>query len=399
MKKMYGIILLFTTLVAFKPVLQAQTPCAGISTQVVPVDPQTGQVNHFYVKVTLDQTYDRDITVYGWITLDQQGNENAFSVTIHTGDLTAESSNTYYEASPGNEVPSIRIISITPPTVTKNGITFSTRCSGVNITLNNLNAVGQMHNDYQEYILAYITGQNLALSDTNNLKQIIVTKTEEFFQNKGIILSQSILINFGNTVGINSLQYNAGNYSTSGANILNSLNTLLSSYDESNDAAFFSSLNALQQQALGLPDQNEVYTVGIPVTIAIYSMNYWKNNADNWSDILTTQDSLRNVHPLAFVENRSEQRNGLLAIKKLSGPNTSDNFNFEQKSKKYTFKKTCKIGYGQLGFADVSGGIGGAYGGVALGPGGALAGAILGSSASSLGNLSGQVMGCLFDWW
>ncbi len=352
MIKKIKIILLLFAFFAFNAVINAQSSfCAGIVVETFAMDPQSGSHNYFGVKVTLDQAYNQNITVNGYVYDEGNGmnTDHPFTLTVTAGNLIAETVGNFYETDP-TATGVCEISSQSPSTVTSGGVTFSTQCIESSSPLVRLNAIGQIHNDYQDFLLTYITDQNLDLSDTANLKQVIETKTSEFLTSKGIAYTYYPGVNFAPVS--NSIPYSSSNHSTGGVTILSSLETLLGNYDENDDAGFFTSLNSLQQQAINLSDPLEVYTVGIPVTVAIYSLNYWKNNAETWIDIFTEQDSIRNLNTSAY-RNRADFNNGELIdiYSKNSGPN---NFSLDEQIKNF---KKCKVGLGQLGFADVTGGM------------------------------------------
>lgn len=75
--------------------------CEGVVVEVFPVNPQTGVHNYFGVKVTLVHSYYQDITVNGYIYDDGDYNTNhPYSLTVVAGNLTAETSATFYETGP-----------------------------------------------------------------------------------------------------------------------------------------------------------------------------------------------------------------------------------------------------------------------------------------------------------
>ncbi|MEI9810291.1 MAG: hypothetical protein WDO16_21810 [Bacteroidota bacterium] len=221
-----------------------------------------------------------------------------------------------------------------------------------------LDVAGKTHNDYQESLLTQLSAEKISLKDTSSLKTVIQNKTISFLGQKGILVNrQSFSISF--VAANNSFSIQGKSYSAEATRILTELQSLIKSYDMINSETLINSLIKLKQAALNLADEKEVFAIGIPVVVAINSYNYWRSNADKWYSIFAGQ----------------------------TDP--------ESQSK----RKPCHVGLGQLGAADVGGAIGGGYGGTVLGPGGAFAGAVLGSATSSLGNLAGQVMGCLFSWW
>lgn len=126
MKKFYGIILLFTALIAFKTNVQAQTyPCAEITVDVTGGHPQNSTTNYFGVMVTLDKTYNQDITVNGNVAPDASTRPRSFSLTVTAGNLSAQSSTSLFSTSPTEEA-ILNILSISPSTVTSNGVSYST---------------------------------------------------------------------------------------------------------------------------------------------------------------------------------------------------------------------------------------------------------------------------------
>jgi hypothetical protein len=370
MKKALLIFSIFLNLLSFNTPVQAQ--CSTVAVSIY--QPSAG---NYKVRATIPYPYSQDIEIMGSIT-PEGGSTTGYELTIFAGNLTGETDQTWQQSQ--------------PPTISG---TFS--ASVCPTASDYLNFAGQLHNDYQEYLLNYLTaGSGVDLTDTSTLKQIIQSKSVEFFQNHGItITSYPSYLNFANTGG-NSYNYSTSGFSSSGASILNDLKSLIVNYDENNDAGFFSSLNSLQSQALSLSNPTEVYTVGIPVTIAIYSFNYWKNHADNWAQIFNEQDSLRHVESASMnINDNFEFPKGSLGNYK--------NFQFasyfyEQQSQRKN-KRVCKVSLWKLGGADVGGGVSGGIWGTSLGPGGTFAGAVLGSSTSSLYNLSNQVISCYWSWW
>lgn len=385
MKKTVLILMCF--LFTSTALLKAQAPCDAVTAEAFAMDPQSGAHNYFGVRVTLAQAYSQDVTVSGYIFDDGNGGDtnHPFTLTITAGNPTAETEATFYQTDP-TAVAAVSISSVTP-------------CPTVGTPEDTLDLAGQLHNEYQEYLLSYITSQNLDLTDTITLKQAVESKSQEFFQSKGITQTLPYQIHIANC-GSNAYQFSTSGYSSVGTAILNDLKSLITNYDPVNDANFFSSLRNLQQQALNLPDPIEVYTVGIPVTITIYSFNYWKEKADYWAAIFMEQDSLRNLQPLPIALNKNHERMlGYNDLKNISGPSGMNNYFIESEFlNAYTLKK-CNVNLWKLGGADAAGAVSGGYAGVALGPGGAFAGAVLGSSANSLYNLSNQVISCYVSWW
>jgi len=218
-----------------------------------------------------------------------------------------------------------------------------------------LDVAGKIHNEYQESLLTQLASDGVTFNSVDELRAIIEANSISFFKPKGMDFKDHPFgISFA--VGANDITFSPQNYSPQGLDIMNRLRDMVISYKGDGDPKLFERLTALREEALGLPDDKEVFTVGVPVSVAIYSFSYWQLNADRWSATLT-------------------QRYG--------GSDSAQ----------------AKIGLGQLGAADIGGAITGGFDGVVLGPGGAFAGAVLGSATASLGNLASQVMGHFFSWW
>ncbi len=101
--------------------------CATINAEAFPADPQSGPHNYFGVRVTIDQTYEQNITVQGYIYDEGDPNTNTpFSLTVTTGNLTDETAVSFYQTSPTTTAV-VTISSISPDLVTKNGTPYDTQ--------------------------------------------------------------------------------------------------------------------------------------------------------------------------------------------------------------------------------------------------------------------------------
>lgn len=385
------IILLF---ISIGKLAQAQTSFCftGVNAETFPMNPQSGQYNYFGVKVSITQTYTQNITVHGYIYDDGNYNTNhPFTLTITSGNLSAQTGDNFYQTDP-TAVADVELSSVSPSTVTNGGVTFSTQCS-INSPLDYLDSIGQIHNEFQDYVFSYLIAQDIDLTDTTNLKQIIQSKAETFFPSKGITYTDPSYITIANS-GSNAYDFSTSGFSSQGATILNNLKSLEASYDPNNDASFFSSLYSLQSQSLNLSG-SEVYTVGIPVTMAIYSFSYWKTHADSLLAIFDYQDSVRNSGQSFLLpsEFNSMSQSGTVRAG-LSGPYCPLTY-YDSRS----IKRNCSVNLWKLGGADVAGAVRGGVAGVELGLGGIFAGAVLGSAAISSYNISNQIIGCFVSWW
>ncbi|HYM95484.1 MAG TPA: hypothetical protein VET23_15200 [Chitinophagaceae bacterium] len=95
MKKIYGFVialLLFSSAVS----LNAQSPCSNVTAITF------SNVSHYYgIRVSVSQTYGADITVTGYIYDDFSGANfnNPFTLTITEGNLSAETSASFFQSS------------------------------------------------------------------------------------------------------------------------------------------------------------------------------------------------------------------------------------------------------------------------------------------------------------
>lgn len=219
-----------------------------------------------------------------------------------------------------------------------------------------LNHLGQVHNDYQQTLLTQLYDEHINSVVGNDFITNVKLKSISFFNSKQVsIPSGCYQPNFGTS--LTEMNIVSSNYSSEGYQLLIELKAIMSSPEVENNQNLFADLESLKQRALNLQSETEVITVGTPIVIAIYSYNYWKANSSTW---MTKFNYLKDNN----VSNK------------------------------------MKIGWGQLGWADVGGAInGGMKGGCGGGPAGAAAGAILGASGASLFNLFGQIATKDISWW
>jgi|GEM_PF-6612829 len=95
---------------------QAQSPCASVSVEAFGLNPQSGAHNYFGVRVTLSATYGQDVTVTGYIhrDVDEWNNQDhPFTLTVYSGNLTAETSVTYYQTDPTSGA-DVTVTSVSP---------------------------------------------------------------------------------------------------------------------------------------------------------------------------------------------------------------------------------------------------------------------------------------------
>lgn len=404
---MKHILFILSLLAGFSNSVSSQSLCARISVEVFPMNPQSGSYNYFGVRVTLDHAYSQNITVSGYIFDDGggQNQNNPYSITITAGNLTNETSASFYQTDP-TATAIINTPSITPSVVSAGGTYYSTACT--QSVEDQLNTIGQLHNDFQESIFSYITANNIDISDTAALKSLIQSRANSFTQTNGF---DNLTVACKWWLDASSLTYNASNYTSAGASILSSLNSLIANLNSTNESTFLSSLNSLKASALSLPNMNEVYSVGIPVTVAIYSYNYWTDKGEYWSDIINQQIDNRSL--FASISKKDEyssslfsnsdalssfiQKNTQIADYNLSESRRPE-FNNRQINQPLNYFKFVPH-KPQLIMADASGAISGAIGGLALGPGGAVALGLMEAGFASASNLVNQIMQKRYSWW
>lgn len=96
-------------------ILQAQTPCEGVTAEVTYPSPQGGSYNVFGVKVTLAQPYNQPVTVIGVIYEDGNGPSGGteWTLTIVPGETIAETANNAYQFGPAS-MAAVQINSVSP---------------------------------------------------------------------------------------------------------------------------------------------------------------------------------------------------------------------------------------------------------------------------------------------
>jgi hypothetical protein len=233
-----------------------------------------------------------------------------------------------------------------------------------------LDSIGNWHNLYQEYLLSSIVKSKVNLIDTAKLKNIINTNSIDFFQTKGLKYSNAIdALDLGKPTILNFKETPNG-FSIDAKEIVDDLQKVINNFD-GYTPEFKEKISQLENKVLMLKNNTELISVGVPVFIAKHSYAFWDKSGTYWFNALATKNIIH------------DENNSINSISR----------QVELKA------KSCNVNLYKLGGADVSGAVGGAYAGAALGPGGALAGAVLVSSTASLGNLTNQVIDCYVSWW
>ena len=372
---------------------KAQSMCAGIDISTFPLNPQTGSHNYFGVRVTLDLTYDQNITVSGYIYEDTYNTNTPFTLTINSGNLSNETLATFFAGTPALTEPKITISSVSPSTVTNSGITISTVCSA-STPYDRINTVGILHNTWMNDMLSYFIDNNTDLRDTSTTKTLIASQLNSFLTANGFPTSSISFNIIDQDTGFTNFSFNPSDYSTAGAAILSSLQSAISNLDPNNDASFISTLASLQSDALALSDPNEVYTIGIPVTISIYSYSFYKNYAIDLMNEIVIQDSLRQsvaytpyLHgPVYTGVDVSSDLSEIYYSQQASFTPLSWQTPDRDRNKEYLgyYRKPFQLNPYMVVGMDEVGAMVGAYAGMAGGPFGAIGGGFVGAAAGSL---------------
>jgi len=252
-----------------------------------------------------------------------------------------------------------------------------------------LEAAGTIHNNYQTQLLTMLQAASPDWKDTAALNELIFPESEDFFSELGFNYDPAdcklnLAIPFSST-----FEYSQEGLSDAAIDIIDRLQELVSTYDENNDESFFSDLNGLLEEALVLENAGEVFAAGIPVSVAIHSYTFWKENGQTWFDIFTPEDELT----VLLNETSQSSKSTMLTV-----DNNIQKNNLTTLHTNSVYKP--KINLYKLGGADVKGAVSGAVSGFLFaGPAGAFAIGVLGSAGSSLGNLTNQIIDNYVSWW
>lgn len=387
--------------------VSSQSLCANILVEAFPMNPQTGNYNYFGVRVTLDQVYSQDIAVSGYIFNDGEGQNqsNPYTITVSAGNLTNETAANFFQTNPTATAVINRTTTL-PSVVSAGGTYYITSCN--QSIEDQLNIIGQLHNDYQDSLFSHIVNNNSDVSDTLSLRTLIQTKQDQFSNSRGFTVSS---VEFTWYKNVSDIGYSLYDYSTIGTTILSSLNSLIYNLNSSNESSFTSSVSNLLSSALQLPSIDEKYKIGIPLVVAINSYNYWTAKQQYWGDAIFEQienrTSYENV-PLLIdqvIESQvTNSRCSNIAIneyvplinEKNNSLKTKDAFLLQTNLNNFAKYVPNKV---KIIMADVQGAVSGAFAGAALGPGGSLAVGLMNSAAGSACQILNQIMDQKYSWW
>lgn len=248
-----------------------------------------------------------------------------------------------------------------------------------------LDQAGSIHNTFQTTIFEVFRGStpNFSTPDTNEIKEIVSATALNFFGELGFNYEAD---NYptGLATSVNFDFQIPENYSEAAQNILVQFKELLNSYSEGGHDAFIASASELKESALLLDDVTEVFAVGVPLSIAINSFNFWKENAQNLFDSVVPEE-------LTYIESVDDINHDSFDVVQTSATVKNKVY--------YSVIGRVRVNLWQLGGADVTGAIVGAQGGLVAGPGGSFAGAVLGGATASTYNAVNQIINHYVSWW
>jgi hypothetical protein len=183
------IILLFSFFIVSQALI-AQV-CTSVTGEAFPRNPQTGQYNYFGVRVSMNFTYNQNVTVTGYIhpDVDPGTNQVPFELTITAGNTSAETGDNFFQTDPTGGA-GVTITSVSPCPVNE----MSTTYAGVTITFeidnnilrfnsaSDLNAVlTQLDTDYENHNNTYDNNYDTSLTADQMDSIDGVTGFDEFY--------------------------------------------------------------------------------------------------------------------------------------------------------------------------------------------------------------------------
>lgn len=442
MKKILSFLTLVTCLF-LNIVTYAQTSySAGITVDIVPLNPQTGSYNYFGISVTLDKIYDQNVTINGYIfdALSTPNTNTPFSVTVYTGYTSAQTSSTFYQTDPTSDA-NYSLSTIFPAIISSGGSNYNTQnlivgCGPENAN-NPYDYTGLLHNHALNYFISSAPTLNSASDVANAVTAYFQANTTHgdsiaaFFASS---TTSSLRTSFANASNICDVFTSYG-LSTAFCTYYNSLVTACS--DDTQDyMTIYSSLVSVESNISNATSLSTIEKQMLLVSASVfrYSFFYWgiDENISNWESYSgQTYASIGNanehisINPMFKEEDSSPKSwtastNYVLSTNSYSDENTgSPNISFLESSKyEYIYpvlrnssekqhKKASyyfKWSWRSFGKADgkgaIEGAVAGAIGGAWIaGPPGGLAGAIGGGIAWGAGCSVSNAVGQLTGWW
>lgn len=283
--------------------LKAQNNCAIIS-----VDPESNfQTGIYRVKVSLDQSYDQQITVSGVIRDETNlSTETPFSVTVPMGNTTA-ATDYFFEISPEGDLNWI-VNEITPFVVPKNGVYYGTQgllggCPKVFTPFQKLSNTSTLSDQNMKNTIAsmyFSTSNNINASvvyDTGHMKLLSFENTSRqavYIEEIGFGIGTSnnniiVIYTSQDSIGDMAMQMRA-NYDSNNnivADVYDSENQTLATLTISSGLLFiesnpnFISLNSNSGHPIQIEEHNGLLKGG---PNKLVNHNYYRSWWDRWVD-------------------------------------------------------------------------------------------------------------------
>ena len=222
---------------------------------------------------------------------------------------------------------------------------------------------------YQDYLFSRLAAEPPDFGDIRSLTKKAQEISEHFFTGQGYEAAGR-LHPFGiGEAAILQWQYgSAGSPTEEAREVLQRLTARLYRYHPEAHTRFVKEILELQEQALLLKEETDVFTAGVPVRIALAALQYWHLQGDKWMQILG-KPSL------------------VLQEKGISGTSASVQENH------------CRSSTRHLGVAAACGAVRGITEGDIPGSAAGWSEAVLRGCSASAGNFFNQVIHCGIDWW
>ncbi len=139
---------------------------------------------------------------------------------------------------------------------------------------------------YQDYLFSGLAAEPPDFGDIRSLTTIAQEISEHFFAGQGYE-SDGRLHPFGiGEAAILQWQYgSAGSPTEEAREVLQRLAARLYRYQPDAQVRFVKELLEMQEQALLLKEETDVFTAGVPVSIALAALRYWNLQGDKWMQI------------------------------------------------------------------------------------------------------------------
>lgn len=343
-----------------------------ISIESFPRNPQVGQYNYFGIRATVSFKYEKNVVVTGYIHAaeDEENNQDhPFTLTVFAGDLTAETSDDFYQTDPTGTA-SVTIASIVP-------YPHSWEFEAANPS-NPYDSVGKRHN------LGMINCLN---QSTGNW----VDRSANYIKNMYPQLSYDTLIIIA-TVGSDSattdpFNFTPRNMSNTSQNYYSQLIYTIDNVEESSEIGLaIESIKNLESNIFAASISSEEKKALLSASsVARHSLFFWLEKVDS----MEYYSSI--CYPKTFNNDREwTNLQNEINNQAISGPSYLDSELFisfySGEFKKGWFRKLLNIVVGDV-VGSLAGAVAGAF---VLGEPGIIFGAVLGGMGGSLAAADGE---------